>query len=310
MWQLDTEATWPSFLWMKKSVAPIFRPNPILPGVPLGLLRSRLFQVGCASDQCAIVYLYARPLPMAAQRGERLAYRGPRLSQQHALAWQAVLAAAEGKDAMDGKAFEVSPDKLLRLMGGKGGDRSQRQRLARWLADLTIARIDYTTRLHSYSGPLVASAVSTATGRLCLRLAPELRPILRNEVLRNDLARKARLGLNSLAMWLHDYIATHLRPPPDSVDRLRHLSGSPLKLPQFRIRLRAALALLHAGPDPLVIQGGIDAWDRLIIAKKAPTPVVILTPETTPETRRKQSRPGRKGPPAKRVVAEANPLRL
>lgn len=295
---------------MNKSAAPHFRPSPILPGVPLGLLRSRLFPVGSASSHGAIVYLYARPLPMAAQRGERLAYRGPRLSQQHALAWQAVLVAAEGKDAMAGQEFEMSPDKLLRLMGGKGGDHSQRQRLAGWLTDLTQARIDYATRLHRYAGPLVASVEHTESGRLRLRLDPELRTILRNEVLRNDLARKARLGLNSLALWLHDYIATHLRPPADSVERLRHLSGSPLKLPQFRIRLRAALALLHAGPDPLVSEGGIDVFDRLIIARKAPTPVVILAPRPPPKEGGKASRPSARGAAPIRDKAAASPFRL
>ena len=294
---------------MKKSQPAHFCPSPIVPGVPLGLLRSPLFPVGCVNDHGAIVYIYARPMPIAAQRGEKLAYRGPRLNQQHALAWQAVLLAAEGIDAMDGRAFVVSPDMLLRDMGGKGGDRSQRERLARWLADLTRARIDYTTRLQRYAGPLLGGVEHTDNGRLSLRLDPELRNILRNEVLRNDLARKARLGLFSLALWLHDYIATHLRPPADSVERLRMLSGSSLKLPQFRIRLRAALKLLKAGPDPLVIEGAIDRFDRLIISKKAETRVVILTPEGTPTRRGTRPRSPLK-PPKTEPQEASSVLRL
>lgn len=278
--------------------------------MPIGLLRSPLFPAGCVDDHGAIVYIYAKPMPMAAQRGEKLAYRGPRLSQQHALGWQAVLRAAEGMDAMDGRAFVVSPDMLLRDMGGKGGDSSQRERLAGWLADLTWARIKYTTRLQGYAGPLLAGVEHTRTGRLSLRLDPELRNILHNEILRNDLARKARLGLNTLALWLHDYIATHLRPPEDSVERLRLLSGSTLKLPQFRIRLRAAFDLLKAGPNPLVMEGGIDRFDRLIIGKKAETSVVIKKPEGSPTRRGTQPRPKSPKLTTKQPQETPNILRL
>lgn len=276
--------------------------------MPLGLLRSSLFAVGSPDEHGTIVYIYKRPMPMAAQRGEKLAYRGPPLNQHHALVWQAVLLAAEGKDAMDGKAFEISPDKLLHHMGRKGGDRQQRQRLRRWLGELTRARIDYTTRLQRYTGPLLASVAPTPQGRLILALDPKLREILRNEVLRNDLARKARLGSNTLALWLNDYLATHLRPPPEAVERLRTLSGSRLNLAQFRIRLRAAVALLKAGPDPLIIAGGIDPFDRLVIEEKAPTRVVILAAIGEPAQKSPQAKAKAKA--ATRPIPVPNPLRL
>lgn len=282
------------------SPSPHLRPSRINPALPLGLLRSALFPVGCPDEHGTVLYVYKRPMPMASQRGETLAYRGPPLTQQHAMAWQAVLWAADGMGATEGATFEVSPDLLLRAMGGRGGDRSQRQRLARWLADLTRARIDYATRLHRYQGPLVKSVERTAKGKLALRLDEKLCDILGNEVLRNDLARKAQLGLNSLALWLHDYIATHLRPPSDSVDRLRWLCGSSLTLPQFRFRLRAALELLKAGPNPLVIEGDIDAFDRLVIAKKTKTRVFIHDPQDATGQRGKQGRVDPATRPAKK----------
>lgn len=295
---------------MKTPPSAHFRPSPILPAVPLGLLRSSLFAVGCPDEHGTIVYIYKRPMPMAAQRGEKLAYRGPPLNQHHALAWQAVLLAAEGKDAMDGKAFEISPDKLLHHMGRKGGDRQQRQRLRRWLGDLTRARIDYTTRLQRYTGPLLASVAPTPQGRLILALDPTLREILRNEVLRNDLARKARLGSNTLALWLNDYLATHLRPPLDAVERLRTISGSRLNLAQFRIRLRAAVALLKGGPDPLIIAGGIDQFDRLVIEEKAPTRVVIKKAKGEPAPQRPQAFAKVKAKAGTKPIPAPNPLRL
>ena len=276
---------------MKDSPPAHFRPSPILPVVPLGLLRSPLFAVGDPDEHGTIVYIYKRPMPMAAQRGEKLAYRGPPLNQRHALAWQAVLLAAEGMDAMDGRAFEVSPDFLLRLMGGRGGDRSQRERLTNLMMDLMRARIHYTTRLSKYAGPLLANLRITIKprGRFVLELDPNLREILRNEVLRNDLARKARLVSNTLALWLNDYLATHLRPPPEAVERLRILSGSRLNLAQFRIRLRAAVEVLKSGQDPLIISGGIDLFDRLVIEQKAPTRVVILAATDAPARKPRQA---------------------
>lgn len=251
-------------------------------------------------------------MPMAAQRGEKLAYRGPPLTQQHAIAWQAVLLAAEVKGAMDGEHFEVSPDFLLRQMGGRGGDRSQRERLTNLLMDLTRARIQYTTRLNAYAGPLLATVSITIKprGRFVLQLDPQLQYILRNEVLRNDLARKAQLGLNSLAMWLHDFIATHLRPPPQPVDHLRTLSGSILPLPQFRTRLRTAIARLKDGPEPLVIVGGIDQFDRLVIEQKAPTRVVILAPDVAAVPRRPNAPAKKKKRVPKTSKHEPNPVRL
>ena len=278
--------------------------------MPLGLLRSPLFAVGCPDEHGTIVYIYKRPMPMAAQRGEKLAYRGPPLNQHHALVWQALLLAAEGKDAMNGKAFEISPDKLLHHMGRKGGDRQQRQRLRCGLADLTRARIDSATRLQRYAGPLLASVALTPRGRLILALDPKLREILRNEVLRNDLARKARLGSNTLALWLNDYLATHLRPPPEAVDRLRILSGSRLNLAQFRIRLRAAVALLKGGPDPLIIAGGIDQFDRLVIEEKAPTRVVILAAEAAPTQQQPKAVAKPRAKAEAKVLPAPNPLRL
>lgn len=280
--------------------------------MPIGLLRSSLFAVGCPDEHGTIIYICKRPMPMAAQRGEKLAYRGPPLNQHHALAWQAVLLAAEGKDAMDGRAFEVSPDFLLRLMGRKGGDRSQRARLSNLLMDLMRARIHYTTRLSKYTGPLLANLRITIKprGRFVLELDPKLREILRNEVLRNDLVRKARLGSNTLALWLHDYLATHLRPPQEPVDRLRILSGSRLNLAQFRIRLRAAVALLKGGPDPLIIAGGIDQFDRLVIEEKAPTRVVILAAEgaSSQQVTKPPAKP--KGKAETKPIPPPNPLRL
>jgi hypothetical protein len=244
--------------------------------VPLGFARSALFSVA-RRNTSAIVQ--GQPLPIAPLRGSQLTYSGPPLSQHHALAWQAVIQAATEAEARNGEPFTVPADALLRAMGGKGDDTKQRGRLWRWLQDLTAARVDFSTQTQDYTGALLFEVVrDRPSGRLSVRLNPKLTTLLGNEILRNDLARKAGLGRNLLALWLHDYIATHLRPPAESVSTLRDWCGSPLALPQFRQRLRAAMNLLMKGSTPLVVAWSIDQHDRLIVQKTA-TRVVILPPD-------------------------------
>lgn len=245
------------------------------PPVPLGLARSALFGVARPGK----TEIVERDIAIAPLRGSRLRYSGPQLCQHHALLWQAILQAAAEQGTTGDQPLTVAADSLLRTMGGKGNDSEQRARVWRWLKDLTAARIEYSTITHDYAGPLVFEVLRLKpSGLLSVRLNPTLFHLIGDEVLRNDLARKARLGRNLLALWLHDYIGTHLRPPPEPVAVLRSLCGSPLALPQFRQRLRAALDLLTRGDDALVLSWSIDRRDRLIVEKR-PTRVVILPPQ-------------------------------
>ena len=245
------------------------------PPVPLGLARSALF--GVARPGGGEIAQHA--IAIAPLRGARLRYSGPRLSQHHALLWQAVLQAANEQGITGDQPLTIAADALLRAMGGKGDDSQQRARVWRWLKDLTAARIEYNTITHDYAGPLVFEVLRLKpSGMLSVRLNPALFHLIGDEVLRNDLARKARLGRNLLALWLHDYIGTHLRPPTEPVATLRDLCGSPLALPQFRQRLRVALDLLKQGPDPLLTAWSIDRRDQLTVEKR-PTRVVILPPQ-------------------------------
>lgn len=246
---------------------------PIRPAVPLGLARSALFSVSRHSGGKSVDNEAIAITPL---RGSRLSYSGPRLNQYHALVWQAVIQAATADKVITDEPFSVSADALLRAMGGQGNDSKQRERLWRWLRDLTGARIEYSTIAHDYAGPLVFEAArDKAKQRLVIRLNPRLIQLLGNEVLENDLARKAALGRNLLALWLHDYYATHLRPPANSVATLHAWCGSPLALPQFRQRLRPALDLLGRGSHPLLLCWAIDRRDRVIV-EKAATLVKIL----------------------------------
>lgn len=260
----------------------------LLAAIPLSLARSALFQIGRAEPGTT----YKRePVAIAPQRGARLARTGVSLDQQHALAWQAVLHLAAEANVGDSQAFTVGADDLLRVLGGKGGDSKQRRRMSCLLVDLAHTAIDYQTVTHHYRGPLLLPpSRDPKTNRLVLRLPPELPALLAKEVLRNDLERKAGLGLNGLALWLHDYIATHLRPPAVEVSTLRHWCGATQDLARFRQNLRRALQILAPkvsdtdtnicqllGPAPgaLVLNWDIDRRDRLHV-EKSPTGVAIF----------------------------------
>jgi hypothetical protein len=248
----------------------------MFPAVPLMIARSALFGVARANRK---QMLQGHTIAAADPLGVSLLYSGPQLSQYHALLWQAIIQAATRAKVADDQMFSVSADALLRAMGGQGNDTKQRGRLWGWLKDLTAARVELTTKTQGYVGPLVFEvARDTISKQVAVRLNPKLMRLLDSEVLRNDLARKAALGRNMLALWLHDYIATHLRPPPVAVVDLRDLCGSPLELPQFRQRLRAAMDLLAKGDDPLVLSWSLDQSDRLIV-KKQSTRVIVLPAE-------------------------------
>jgi hypothetical protein len=245
----------------------------LLPAVPLSFARSALFGIARGNRHSM---LQDHPVAAADPLGVSLRYSGPRLTQHHALLWQAVIQAAASSKVADDRPFTVSADALLRVMGGRGNDSKQRERVWRWLKDLTGARIELFTKTQGYAGPLVFEvARDTITRQVAIRLNPKLIRLLDNEVLRNDLARKAALGRNMLALWLHDFLATHLRPPPMAVAELCALCGSPLALPQFRQRLRAAMSLLAKGVHPLVVSWELDRSDKLSVVKSA-TRVIIL----------------------------------
>jgi hypothetical protein len=273
-------------------------PSNALVSIPLGLARSALFSAGRIANEPD---QGRRKIPIAPPRGAKLEQQGPSLRQAHALAWQAVLHWAGDAGITDDRSFSVPVDELLRLLGRKGGDSDQRARMRQLLQELTQVRIGYRTDVHHYGGPLLLDASRhSAVGPMVLRLPPELPALLTTEILRNDLARKCGLGMDSLAMWLHDYVATHIRPPPYTVDTLRMWSGSGQDLNHFRHALRQALKRLspkgtalepsgtvRAPPVALVLDWSIDRHDRLHI-RKAPSNVKVPKTFDSPRTTRQK----------------------
>lgn len=247
-----------------------------LPPVPLGIARSALFSVASEDHE----FIRDKLIATSPVRGTSLRYTGPRLGQHHALLWQAIIQAAyvQGVSTKEDPTVETSCDALAKAIGCKGRDTRQRARIWRWLRDLMTASIEYSTDTHlTYARTLVYKVDRVERNLLSIKLDPELFHLLGNEVLHNNLARKASLGRCALTLWLHDYISTHLRPPVEQIEALRVLCGSPLALPQFRQRLAIAMDALKGGDDSLVASWEFVGHDReRIKIEKRPTKVVIL----------------------------------
>lgn len=279
------------------------------PLVPVGVLRSALFSVTMPRKSAGNEpqYLNDYDVPMDGRAlGASLKYTGPRLTQRHSLVWQAVICAAKAAAAEDGSRFAIPAGQLLALIGAEVDDQHQRERLWLHLKDLTKAHVAYTSRYIEYAGSLLASVVREKklskddkqyAGWLVITLNKDFaESFLSNEVLTNDLRRKARLSKNYLACWLHDYIATHKLPPPKPIASIRRECGSGTRqLPLFRFRVKEAMRRLTEGPDALVESWSIDQDDRLVVVKRATT-VKLLTKEAgqmsgaTPATTPPQAR--------------------
>lgn len=240
--------------------------------MPLAMIRGDLFSVaekGEWSDRRQVA-VENGPLGIDVQ------YSGPHLNQEHFKAWQAVIYLAKQEGGLSGEQFVVSATDVMRAMGQTYRDHDQRRRAWRLLEDLSQASVYLSSNRSRYRGTLVFSVLhEEASGKMALRLNPDLAQLLSDEVLQNDMLRVLGLGRNQIAIWLHNYYASHKTPPAISVKELQRLCGTKLDLPRFRQRLRAALDRLKSGVRPLLTHWEIDAND-LVRVKKIPTQVKLL----------------------------------
>ncbi|BFI94956.1 MAG: hypothetical protein RSP_04660 [Rhodanobacter sp.] len=243
-------------------------PNVVV-GLPIGFIRSALFGVG---DRPVDPILQ---LELASAKSVVIRYRGPALNQHHALLWQAILEAHRERCGNDPtQVLHISRPALLRAIGRNDVSTAARKQCNQWLDDLTRAWVSVETAKVRYCGALLGGALLNKETSLLSISIPGLLDLFTNEVAHIDFRRKLALGRNQLALWLHDFISSQSNDPtrmiPVPVTELRRLSGSSLKLPQFRQRLKQAIELLKAGKNgtlPLLIRATIDTGDRLVFEK-------------------------------------------
>jgi len=240
--------------------------------MPLAMVRGALFSVAENGERSVRRQVAVESGPL----GIDVQYTGPHLNQEHFKAWQAVIHLAKEGGGLDGEQFVVPVTAVMRAMGQTYRDHDQRVRAWRLLEDLSQASVYLCSNRSRYTGALVFSVVhEEASGKMALRLNPDLAQLLSDEVLQNDMLRVLGLGRNQIAIWLHNYYASHKAPPAVSVKELQRLCGTKLDLPRFRQRLRTSLDRLKSGVRPLLTDWEIDAND-MVRVKKIPTQVKLL----------------------------------
>lgn len=243
--------------------------------IPMGMVRSELFSASLSGPM-------VDRKDVSAERdllGISIKYSGPHLNQEHFKAWQAAIHLARLNNAMSGVEFTVPASEMLRCMGKTYRDHNQRKVLWGLLEDLQKASVSMSTNRSRYIGSLVFSAAQDKiTGQICIRLNPDLAQLLSNEVLENDMMRMMELGRDQLAIWLHNYYASHLTPRPMLVKELQRMCGTTLDLRRFRYRLKKCLTLLMGGIRPLITKFTIGA-DDLVRVEKTSTNVLFLSNE-------------------------------
>lgn len=236
------------------------------------MIRSALFSVASKGERAVRKKIDVENGPL----GIRLEYTGPHLNQDHFKAWQAAVHLANERGGLQGDQFVVPVTDVMRAMGQNYRDHDQRTRAWRLLGELTEANVDLRSARSKYKAPLVFSVLhEEATGKMAIRLNPDLAQLLSDEVLQNDMLRVLGFGRNQIAIWLHNYYASHKTPPGLSVRELQRLCGTSLDLPRFRQRLRGALDRLKAGVRPLLLSWSIDEND-VVRVEKIPTQVKLL----------------------------------
>ena len=170
------------------------------------------------------------------------------------------------------------------------GRKSVQTHAKRWLRglldDLTLARVAVTSRRHAFQGVLLDGLLDLGNGRVSVFFSDGMTDLLADEVVQMPLASKQGLGAYPLALWLHDYIATHKAVYEVPTKTLHRLAGSCLELGTFRHRLRKALDKLRASGG-LLERYTLD--DKGLTLHKAKTRVVLL-PAAAQGARHEQGR--------------------
>ncbi|WP_213601379.1 hypothetical protein [Pseudoxanthomonas japonensis] len=232
--------------------------------IPFALARSALFPVS------PLLRLHSGPVAAAQDYRLCVEYTGHRLEQHHATAWQAATALAY--KAQHGKACDLRLVDMLRAMGAQSVQTHAKRRLLRVLAELASGHMTIKTPRQGYAGPLLTFR-TVKGGRIAFTWPPGLLELLEDETVHLPLAGRAALGRYPLALWLHDYIATHRQVYEIELDTLRGLCGSRLKRPQFKERLAMALDQVKASATFFT---GYHLDARTLTIHKQATRVVLL----------------------------------
>ncbi|WP_081612071.1 plasmid replication initiator TrfA [Janthinobacterium sp. CG3] len=231
-------------------------------GVPNAVLRGAVFsvsQIRTSSKKRELI---------ASVEGQEIRFLGVRFNQTDLDVWEMLLHL--GRQQPLGNRVEFSAHSLLKALG-RGTSGKHHEELKEEIARLTsgLIEITWTADKRTYGGSLVTDFFrDEATQRYVVIFNQKMLGLYEGGYSHIDWEQRQALGKNSLAKWLHGFYATHAVPHPYRVETIRNLCGSTAALPQFRQKLKLALAQLEK-------IGAITAWeigdDDLVRVSKIPT---------------------------------------
>jgi hypothetical protein len=216
-------------------------------GAPNDVLRSALF---AAIQGKGREYIEDRLI--AAVNGTSIRYTGRQLEQSDLDVWEQVLHLARENPL--GTVCHFKGGAFLKAIGRSAGKANYKW-LAAVLSRLTACEVRFKRPGYIHGRGLIASYdIDEHTRLYRVSVDPDMAKLYAAGWTAIDWQQRQALRSKPLALWLHGYYATHAKPLPVKVEKLRSLSGT--KNPQlfaFRRQLRKAL-------DELKATGAIASW--------------------------------------------------
>lgn len=208
--------------------------------VPNGFLRSALFGAIQRGPR-----RYMKREQIAALEGIEIYYTGERLDQGDLDLWEMLLHIARLQGL--GNECRVTAYQLLKALG-KTDSGKNRDILDIRLSRMKATGVDVHIGRYGYEGSLIDEIYrDKETREYVFRANPKLRSMFEpDQFTQVDWAVRRELDGQPLAQWLHGFYASHAKPYPMSVSKLRELCGSDYeRLNNFRRDLRKALDSLE-----------------------------------------------------------------
>ena len=234
--------------------------------VPNGVLRSALFG---AIRKGARRYMERERI--AALEGIEIFYTGQRLDQGDLDVWEMILHLARLQGL--GNECRTTAYQLLKALG-KTDSGKNRDILDLRLSRMKATGVDVQIGRYGYEGSLIDEVYrDKETREYVFRVNPKLRVLFEpDQFTLIDWAVRRKLDGKPLAQWFHGFYASHAKPYPVSIAKLRKLCGSECEeLKKFRQIARAALDDVA---DACAIHGqtfGYKIQDDIVQVEKEPS---------------------------------------
>lgn len=190
-------------------------------GVPNIALRGALFAAIQGKNRG---FIKQQKLP--AQEGYQISFTGEQLNQFDLEVWETALHTADQQQINLGTECRGSVYSFLKIMG-KSNAGTNRKYFANSIDRQIACLVEIEDGRYLYKGNLIQDYYQDkATDQFVMILNPNLAKLYRAGYTQIEHENIKKLGQKNLAKWLYRYYASHEKPYPVSIDKIRQLCGS------------------------------------------------------------------------------------